>query len=124
AVLHVLIPLARPPAPAVGEPAAAEGPRRRSFLAAGAAAAGIGAGLAGRLLTERGSVATAQKSLRIPKPAVTTQALPPGVDLNIPGLAPFVTPTAKFYRVDTALVLPQVDPSSWQLRLHGMMNRE
>jgi DMSO/TMAO reductase YedYZ molybdopterin-dependent catalytic subunit len=102
------------------------GPPRRSFLAAGAATAGIGvaAGLAGRLLTERSSVANAQKSLRIPKPAVTTQALPPGVDLNIPGLAPFVTPNAKFYRVDTALVLPQVDPSSWQLRIHGMVNRE
>ncbi|HEX5294457.1 MAG TPA: molybdopterin-dependent oxidoreductase, partial [Streptosporangiaceae bacterium] len=127
AVLRLLIPLARPPAPraepATDEP---EGPRRRSFLAAGAAAAGIGAGagLAGRLLTERGSAAGAQKSLRIPKPAGTTQALPPGVDLNIPGLTPFVTPNAKFYRVDTALVLPQVDPSSWQLRIHGMVNRE
>ena len=148
AVLHLLIPLARPPArpvaravsydPVTGpaetglaetwepELTAAEGPPRRSFLAAGAAAAGIGAGagLAGRLLTERGSVARAQKALRIPKPAVTTQALPSGVDLNIPGLAPFVTPNAKFYRVDTALVLPQVDPSSWQLRIHGMVNRE
>jgi DMSO/TMAO reductase YedYZ molybdopterin-dependent catalytic subunit len=69
-------------------------------------------------------VARAQKSLRIPRPTVTTQALPPGVDLNIPGLAPFVTPNAKFYRVDTALVLPQVDPSSWQLRIHGMVNRD
>jgi DMSO/TMAO reductase YedYZ molybdopterin-dependent catalytic subunit len=111
-----------------GEPGltAAEGPPRRSFLAAGAVAAGIGAGagLAGRLLTERGSVTRAQKSLRIPKPAVTTQALPPGVDLNIPGLAPFITPNAKFYRVDTALVLPQVDPSAWQLRIHGMVNHE
>jgi DMSO/TMAO reductase YedYZ molybdopterin-dependent catalytic subunit len=154
AVLHLLIPLARPPArpvaravshdpvtgpaepeiapaepetaPAEPETATAGGPPRRSFLAAGAAAAGIGAGagLAGRLLSERGSVASAQKSLRIPKPAVTTQALPPGVDLNIPGLAPFVTPNAKFYRVDTAIVLPQVDPSSWQLRIHGMVNRE
>ena len=153
AVLHLLIPLARPPARPVaravsydpvtgpaetglaetgpaetGEPEliAPEGPPRRSFLAAGAAAAGIGAGagLVGRLLTERGSVARAQKALRIPKPAVTTQALPSGVDLNIPGLASFVTPNAKFYRVDTALVLPQVDPSSWQLRIHGMVNRE
>jgi DMSO/TMAO reductase YedYZ molybdopterin-dependent catalytic subunit len=127
AVLHLLIPLARPPAPRAGPaPDEPEGPARRSFLAAGAATAaiGAGAGLGGRLLTERGSVARAQKSLRIPKPAVTTQALPPGVDLNIPGLAPFVTPNAKFYRVDTALVLPQVDPSSWQLRIHGMVNRE
>ena len=150
AVLHLLIPLVRPPArptaravsydPVTGpaapetapaetrqpELAASEAPPRRSFLAAGAATAGIaaGAGLAGRLLTERSSVASAQKSLRIPKPAVTTQALPSGVDLNIPGLAPFVTPNGKFYRVDTALVLPQVDPSSWQLRIHGMVNRE
>jgi DMSO/TMAO reductase YedYZ molybdopterin-dependent catalytic subunit len=101
-------------------------PRRRSFLAAGAATAGIaaGAGLAGRLLTERSSVASAQRSVRIPKPAVTTQSLPPGVDLDIPGLAPFVTSNTSFYRVDTALVLPQVDPASWQLRIHGMVNRE
>jgi DMSO/TMAO reductase YedYZ molybdopterin-dependent catalytic subunit len=134
AVLYLLIPLVRPPArpsaravsPEGEEPAETEGSPRRSFLAAGAATAGIaaGAGLAGRLLTERSSVAGAQKSLRIPKPAVTTQALPPGVDLNIPGLAPFVTPNGKFYRVDTALVLPQIDPSSWQLRIHGMVNRE
>ena len=147
AVLLVLIPLVKPPAiaapPAVSydpvtapeEPAEVpalaadpelEGTRRRSFLAAGAATAGIaaGAGLAGRLLTERSSVASAQKSVRIPKPAITTQALPAGVDLDIPGLTPFVTPNGKFYRVDTALVLPQVDPSSWQLRIHGMVNRE
>ena len=69
-------------------------------------------------------MAKAQQSLRIPKPAVTTQALPPGVNLDIPGLSPFVTSNTSFYRVDTAIVLPQVDPSSWQLRIHGMVNRE
>jgi DMSO/TMAO reductase YedYZ molybdopterin-dependent catalytic subunit len=118
----------------MGTPAAAEepgelepgAPRRRSFLAAGAATAGIaaGAGLAGRLLAERSSVASARRSLRIPTPAVTTQTLPPGVNLGIPGLAPFITSNTSFYRVDTAIVLPQVDPSSWQLRIHGMVNRE
>jgi DMSO/TMAO reductase YedYZ molybdopterin-dependent catalytic subunit len=123
AVLQVLIPLAEPPeqeAPAPG------GPRRRSFLAASAATAGVaaGAGLAGRLLTERGSVASVRKNLRIPEPAITTQALPAGADLRIPGLAPFVTPNASFYRVDTTLVPPQVDPSRWQLRVHGMVRRE
>src|SRR5215472_15442711 len=123
AVLQLLIPLVRPPEPGTSEP---EGPRRRRFIAAGVATAGVaaGAGLAGRLLTERSSVASAQRSLRIPRPAVTTQALPPGADLHIPGLAPFVTPNASFYRVDTALVLPQVDPSSWRLRIHGMVKRE
>ena len=112
-----------PQEPADLEP---EGPARRSFLAVGAVTAGVAAaaGLAGRLLVERSSVASAQRSLRFPKPAVTTQALPPGTNLDIPGLSPFVTSNASFYRVDTALVLPQVDPSSWQLRIHGMVDRE
>ena len=127
AVLQLLIPMVRPAEEEEeGGETGPEGPRRRRFLAAGAATAGVaaGAGLAGRLLTERSSVASAQKSLRIPRPSVITQALPPGADLRIPGLAPFVTPNASFYRVDTALVLPQVNPSSWQLRIHGMVSRE
>ncbi len=29
-----------------------------------------------------------------------------------------------FYRVDTAIVLPQVPPGTWRLRVHGMVRRE
>ncbi len=103
-----------------------DGPRRRSFLTASAATVGIAAaaGLAGRLLAERGSVASAQRALRIPKPTLTTAPLPPGVNLDIPGISSFITSNAAFYRVDTAIVLPQVDPGSWQLRIHGMVDRE
>jgi DMSO/TMAO reductase YedYZ molybdopterin-dependent catalytic subunit len=109
-----------------GSHAAPPGPHRRSFLAASAATAGVAAvaGLAGRLLAERSSVANARSALRIPKPAQTVPGLPPGVDLDIPGLSSFVTNNNNFYRVDTAIVLPQVDPSSWQLRIHGMVQRE
>jgi DMSO/TMAO reductase YedYZ molybdopterin-dependent catalytic subunit len=46
------------------------------------------------------------------------------VNLNVPGISPFVTPNSQFYRVDTALVLPEVDPGTWQLRIHGMVDRE
>lgn len=101
-------------------------PARRSLLAAGLATAGIAAvaGLAGRLLAERSSVATARATIRIPKPAVPAPPLPPGVNLDIPGITPFITSNNNFYRVDTAIVLPQVDPSNWQLRIHGMVNRE
>jgi DMSO/TMAO reductase YedYZ molybdopterin-dependent catalytic subunit len=107
-------------------PATHAAPQRRSFLAASAGVAGVAvvAGLAGRLLAERGSVASARSALRIPKPAQTVPGLPPGVNLDIPGLTPFVTSDTDFYRVDTAIVLPQVDPSSWQLRIHGMVQRE
>jgi DMSO/TMAO reductase YedYZ molybdopterin-dependent catalytic subunit len=107
-------------------PSAPVEPARRSFLAASVATAGIAAtaGLAGRLLAERSSVATARSAVKIPRPTATAPSLPPGTDLDIPGLASFITPNNDFYRVDTAIVLPEVNPSSWQLRIHGMVNRE
>ena len=92
-----------------------------SAVAAGAAAVAY---LGGRLLTERSSVAAAVRSLHLPAPARTAPPLPAGSDLRIPGLSPFITPNSAFYRVDTAIVLPQVPPSSWQLRIHGMVSRE
>ena len=48
--------------------------------------------------------------------------LPADETLNIAGLSPFYTPDADFYRVDTALVLPQVAADTWQLRIHGMVD--
>ena len=101
-------------------------PARRQFMAYGAVAAGAAAVsyVGGRLLTESASVAKAVKSLKLPAAASPAPALPPGVDLHVPGLEPFVTPNASFYRVDTAIVLPQIPPSSWHLRIHGMVSRE
>ena len=40
------------------------------------------------------------------------------------GLSSFVTPNADFYRIDTALVVPQVSKDGWRLRIHGMVERE
>jgi DMSO/TMAO reductase YedYZ molybdopterin-dependent catalytic subunit len=119
----------RGPAGGSGEPERLGGPaspQRRNFLAASAATAAVAAlaGLAGRLLAERSSVAKARQALRIPKPSVSVPALPAGVNLNVPGITPFITSNNDFYRVDTAIVLPQVAPSGWQLRIHGMVARE
>jgi DMSO/TMAO reductase YedYZ molybdopterin-dependent catalytic subunit len=107
-------------------PPAPSGPGRRSFLAASVVTAGVAGvgGLAGRALAERSSVSSARSAVRLPRPSRSVATLPPGVDLGLPGLASFITPNSAFYRVDTALVLPQVAPSSWQLRIHGMVNRE
>jgi DMSO/TMAO reductase YedYZ molybdopterin-dependent catalytic subunit len=109
-----------PRAPGPAEPA------RRNLLAAGLTTAGIAAvaGLAGRVLAERSSVTTTRAAIRFPKPTVPAPPLPPGVNLGVPGISPFITSNNNFYRVDTAIVLPQVDPSTWQLRIHGMVNRE
>jgi DMSO/TMAO reductase YedYZ molybdopterin-dependent catalytic subunit len=110
-------------APGASKPVA---PARRSLLVASLTTAGIAAvaGLAGRVLSERGSVTVARAAIRFPKPAVPAPPLPPGTNLNIPGITPYITSNNNFYRVDTAIVLPQVDPSTWQLRIHGMVNRE
>jgi DMSO/TMAO reductase YedYZ molybdopterin-dependent catalytic subunit len=42
---------------------------------------------------------------------------------NIAGISPFYTPNAKFYRVDTALVVPRVTAQEWKLRVHGMVDK-
>ncbi len=102
------------------------GPDRRRFLAA---SAGIAAGSlvaygAGSWLASSRNVSAAQRAIRLPRPAVPAPPLPAGADLRIPGLSSFITPNGSFYRVDTALVLPEIAPASWQLRVHGMVRRE
>lgn len=100
-------------------------PDRRRFLgyAAGAVVlAGAGGGI-GELLRGRFDVASARAGIRLPAPASPAPRIPAGADLKIPGLSRFVTPASRFYRVDTALTLPQVDPRRWMLRIHGMVDR-
>jgi DMSO/TMAO reductase YedYZ molybdopterin-dependent catalytic subunit len=99
---------------------------RRQFLIASTAAAGtaLAGVLAGRVLADSFSIASARASLRTPAAAYPAPAVPAGADLAIPGLGPFITPNGAFYRVDTAIVLPQVAPASWMLRIHGMVARE
>ncbi len=101
-------------------------PARRQFLfttGAAAAVAGLGT-LAGSNLANEHNIATTRRAIRFPRPAVPAPPLPAGHDLPVPGLTSFVTPDRSFYRVDTALLVPQVDPDRWQLRIHGMVQRE
>ena len=108
-------------------PAGRAGPAaRRQFLVAagvGVAAAVVGE-LGGRSLSERKNVSLAQAAVRFPRASVPAPPLPAGVNLPVPGLSSFITPNSQFYRVDTALLVPQVDPSNWRLRIHGMVSRE
>ena len=43
---------------------------------------------------------------------------------DIKGLTPFVTDPKDFYRIDTALAPPVIDPQEWSLRIHGMVDTE
>ena len=56
--------------------------------------------------------------------ATTAAPVPAGVDIGVDGVGPWQTPAGEFYRIDTALVVPQVDPSTWSLRVHGMVEEE
>ncbi|MFV0451399.1 MAG: molybdopterin-dependent oxidoreductase [Propioniciclava sp.] len=113
----------------VSSPAApaGEGYDRRRFLtlASAAGVVGIVGVVGGSLLrASRGAVTVVRSALRLPEPAVVADPVPAAADLQITGLSPVVTPTDDFYRIDTALVVPQVDAATWRLRIHGLVERE
>ncbi|WP_144873795.1 molybdopterin-dependent oxidoreductase [Microbacterium sp. 1.5R] len=100
---------------------------RRRFLlwTAGVAATGVAALIVANVA--RGatrSIEAVRSALRLPQPASPAAPVAAGADLGIQGLAPVVTPNAEFYRIDTALVVPRIDPADWRLRIHGMVERE
>jgi DMSO/TMAO reductase YedYZ molybdopterin-dependent catalytic subunit len=100
---------------------------RRKFLVAGTATAAVAAGsaVAGQILTNSRFNANASRAaVKLTAPASKAAVLPKGAELNIPGLSSFYTPNSSFYRVDTALVIPQVTTQSWALRVHGMVGQE
>lgn len=102
-------------------------PARRSFLvwSGGAAVIGALAALGSTAVNAAGRAATAVRdAIRLPTPSTTAAPVPAGAELSIEGLSPVVTPNDQFYRIDTALVVPQVDPAEWSLRIHGMVDRE
>ncbi len=98
---------------------------RRQFLGASAALAGgaLVAGFGGRALQHaRHDVSKQRAAVRLPAPASPARAAS-GADLG-KGAVPFDTPNANFYRIDTALSIPQIDPKHWRLRIHGLVQRE
>ena len=113
------------------EPVVTPGPGvadRRVFLlrSAGVASLAVIAGGAGRLLQRRYDVGGERAALALPSVADRRPAavLPPNADLDVDGLSAFVTPNSDFYRIDTALVVPQLSKDEWRLRIHGMVERE
>ncbi|GAA0429518.1 hypothetical protein Acor_40350 [Acrocarpospora corrugata] len=100
---------------------------RRKLLtgvSVGLGVAGV-SGVAGQLLAGRNDVSAERTAIAkaLPTPATPLPPLPAGVDFKLPNLSPFTTPNHDFYRVDTALVVPSVDPKSWSLKIHGMVDK-
>ena len=116
---------ATPPTPP--RPTATTGTDRRSFLQATAAAASLGvvAAFVGRAVSSSArAVLAARSALHLPAPKTTAAPVPAGVQVDAPGMEPWLTPATEFYRIDTALVVPQIDPAGWSLRVHGLVEQE
>ena len=100
---------------------------RRAFVTATGitAAASVMAAAGGRLLgAARSNIAQARQSLQLPKPATAAPAVPAGVQSAAPGVSPWITPNNDFYRIDTALSIPEINVQEWELRVHGLVEQE
>ena len=87
----------------------------------GRVADGTGAGDLARADVVLPDVAAESMSTTATQRATGTVSTEP---FDIPGISDWVTPSTgnQFYRIDTALTFPQVDPESWSLKITGMVD--
>jgi DMSO/TMAO reductase YedYZ molybdopterin-dependent catalytic subunit len=101
--------------------------RRRTFVrrAVGLAVLGAAAGGVSQVVAAGSRAARASRDrLRLPAPSGAAPTPAQLADLRVRGLSRLVTPAEDFYRIDTALVVPQVDARDWRLRVHGLVEQE
>ena len=102
---------------------------RRQLLVRGAgaigvlAAAGAATGAAGRALRGRFSASESRAALRLPRADAPLDAAPEAVNVDVEGVAEFFTPNSTFYRIDTALTVPQLRTEDYTLSVTGMVDR-
>ncbi len=111
--------------PGSGPGSGSAGHTRRTFLLRVGVLVGAGAtlGVVGRAIgRSRRHVEATRRLLRLP--GVSRPVPPPDVRVGVPEMTPWMTPTETFYRIDTAFVVPAIEPADWTLRIHGMVDRE
>jgi DMSO/TMAO reductase YedYZ molybdopterin-dependent catalytic subunit len=100
---------------------------RRRFLTWTGVSAGVGflALVGGQILLAGTRAADAARALfTLPTASVTVAPIAAAASFDIDGLSPIITPNADFYRIDTALQVPRIDPTSWRLKITGMVENE
>ncbi|WP_255770515.1 molybdopterin-dependent oxidoreductase [Pseudarthrobacter sulfonivorans] len=103
------------------------GTGRRTFLqvlAASAAVTAVAGILAGVWRGAAAGISTAREKLKLPAADSAAPAIPAGAEVSLDGMQPLVTPNNDFYRIDTALIVPVIDPDTWTLRVTGMVDQE
>jgi DMSO/TMAO reductase YedYZ molybdopterin-dependent catalytic subunit len=99
--------------------------RRLSLMTLGLFAGGALTGVLGAVLTQaRSSVAGDRDAFALPKVDAAAKPIPPAVQPSGVALPSFVTSNDDFYRIDTALTVPQLSRADWTLKIHGMVDRE
>jgi DMSO/TMAO reductase YedYZ molybdopterin-dependent catalytic subunit len=113
---------------------------RREFLlrASSLGLVALMVGGLGRVIRRRFDVDGERASFDLP-PVGSNPAAPPSTvagasdtpasdtgefEFGLADVTPFLVPNSDFYRIDTALVVPQVRRADWTLRIHGMVDRE
>jgi DMSO/TMAO reductase YedYZ molybdopterin-dependent catalytic subunit len=99
--------------------------RRRSLVLFGLLGFGVVSGVVGEVVTRLvHSVAADRNAVTLPAPRVVAPPIPAEVQPKGIALPSFITANADFYRVDTALSVPQLSHRDWRLRIHGMVDHE
>lgn len=107
------------------EAAAADPGRRLSLAALGLLGLGVLGGAVGSVWARRVHSVSGDReaftppTVSEPAPPIPPDVQPPGVDVTS-----FVTDNDDFYRIDTALSVPQLNRDAWKLRIHGMVDEE
>ncbi|MFL4477522.1 molybdopterin-dependent oxidoreductase [Paeniglutamicibacter sp. ORCA_105] len=127
AALRWLSALAGKARPSTPEEVPAPGASRRNFLlgtALSLVGAAIATGVGKSLATARNVADSARSALGLPAAKVLAQAPPASAQVELSGMPKFITPNKDFYRIDTALTVPRINPTEWSLRVHGMVEKE
>jgi DMSO/TMAO reductase YedYZ molybdopterin-dependent catalytic subunit len=126
AVLRLLVSGRVTDAPAQAEDAGTpDRGRRLSLVTLGFIGAGALSGVGGVVLSRLLSSASGDRNaFALPRVKLAAPPVPPTVQPKGVALPSFVTSNADFYRIDTALSVPQLTRADWQLKIHGMVDRE
>lgn len=106
------------------DPGATALSRRGVLLQLGAVVAASAAlGVLGRLVGRgRRQVEATRELVRLD--GVSNPVVPQTANVGLRGVTPWRTPNSEFYLIHTAITAPSIDPTSWRLRIHGMVDRE
>lgn len=98
--------------------------RRKFLIGSAGVVAGAGlSGVVGQVLIDTNNVDASRAAVGA-LVAAQPATVPSGADFVSSGTPAYVTDPTAFYRIDTALTVPQVSTQGWSLRIHGMVDHE